>query len=201
MWSQTGDYFAITGKDTIEVWDTNQASVISSKKCEARPTALVWISDTDIIVGMDDGKIMFFNWEDEKEEAKIIEIYESRVKAMVFKNGFLATCSSAGELNLWKISSGDKVEMEMIAGIEVGCRLICMDLVEISTEESEQEIKDEVNEEQKTSVRQLKTSGCVTVEIDDKILEEKSASKRRKTSKPTKRPSVRLSNGFIEEDC
>lgn len=205
LWSPTGEHFAITGKDSIEVWDTSKASVISTKKCEARPTSACWISESDILVGMEHGKILFFNWEDENEDSKLCEIYESRVKAMKFMNGFLATCSSSGELNLWKISFEDKVEMEMIAGMEVGCRLICLDIVEISKQEIDPEVKYEANEEQKTKVRQLKTSGCVTVEIDEQ--EVKQISKKRKAltklnhRKNKKNSSVRLSNGFVEEDC
>jgi protein MAK11 len=216
MWSISGDYFAITGKDSVEVWDTNQASVVATKKCEARPTALCWISDSDLLVGMENGKMLFFNWEDESEEATLCEIYETRIKAMKFVDGFLATASSAGELNLWKVSGGDKVEMEMIAGIDVGCRLICLDVVELSKAGIEQEIKDEEEQEvKKTQVRQLKTSGCVTIEVDDDP-EEKQVGKKRKSvskqplaaavggsAKKKKRQSagVRLNNGFVEEDC
>lgn len=215
MWSTTGDYFAITGKDTVEVWNTNQASVVATKKCEARPTAICWISDSDLLVGLDNGKMMVFNWEDESEESTLCEIYETRIKAMKFINGFLATASSSGELNLWKVSSEDKVEIEMIAGIEVGCRLICLDVVELSQESMDQEIKDEDEQEvKKTQVRQLKTSGCVTVEVEDDEEEKKISKKRKSVEKPAraqvsgsakkkKRQSVgvRLSNGFIEEDC
>jgi protein MAK11 len=202
MWSTTGDYFAIAGKDSVEVWDTNKASVLSSKKCVSRPTSLCWISDNDILVGMDDGKMMFFNWEDENEEANILEIYESRVKSMKFMDGFLATCSSAGELNLWKITTGDKVEMDMIAGVDVGCRLICLDIIEIdiSIDGGDTDIKDETKDEVKTKVRQLKTSGRVTVEIDQ---DEEPAKKKKKNTpqqKKTKNTKVRFSNGFVEED-
>lgn len=212
VWSSTGDYFAITGKDSVEVWSTSQAEVVATKKCEARPTALCWISDSDLLVGMEDGKLLFFNWEDEGEEATLCDIYETRIKAMKYHDGFLATASSSGELNLWKVTSGEKMELEMICGIDVGCRLICLDIAEISADQLEQEIKDEDEEEsKKTQVRQLKTSGAVTIEIEENSDEgekQKPASvKKRKNQQPTpsskkkKRQSVRLSNGFIEEDC
>lgn len=216
LWSTTGDYFAITGKDSVEVWDTTQASVLATKQCEARPTALCWISDSDLLVGMENGKLLFFNWEDESEEATLCEIYETRIKAMKYVDGFLATASSSGELNLWKVSTGDKVEMDMIAGIDVGCRLTCLDLVEL-TQGAQEEIKDEDEREEKiTQVRQLKTSGCVTVEIEDDEEEKKvNANKKRKSvaktpqkkvtgsAKKMKRQSTgkRLNNGFVEEDC
>lgn len=225
VWSTTGEYFAITGKETVEVWSTKQAEVVASKKCEARPTAVCWISDSDLLVGMENGKLLFFNWEDDEEEATLCEIYETRIKAMKYVDGFLATASSSGELNLWKLIIGDKMEMEMICGIDVGCRLICLDIVELSKAGIEPEIKDEVEEEEKkTPVRQLKTSGTVTIEIDENSEGEEapkkavasttsSAKKRKSINKPQpqtpsgsksnkkKRQSVRLSNGFVEEDC
>lgn len=216
-WSTTGEYFAITGKESVEVWSTEQASVVATKKCEAKPTAVAWISDNDLLVGMEDGQLLFFNWEDENEEATLCKIYESRIKAMKYISGFLATASSSGELNLWKIATGDKVEMEMICGIDVGCRLICLDIVELAAAGIEPEIKDEDEEDtKKTQVRQLKTAGTVTIEVDGndsseeetKTINTPKSSKKRKSikakevpdNKKLKRKSLRLSNGFVEED-
>lgn len=218
VWSTTGDHFAITGKDVVEIWSTEKAEVVATKKCQARPSAICWITNSDLLVGMEDGKILFFNWEDEEEDETICEIYESRVKAMKYLDGFLATASSGGELNLWKITMGDKVELDMLCGVDVGCRLICLDITIISGEAIEP-VKDEDEEElKKTQVRQLKTSGEVTIEIDagesddepKNVSVTKSASKKRKqkqvepptsSKKKNQRKSVRLSNGFIEEDC
>lgn len=216
VWSTTGEYFAITGKDSVEIWSTEQAEVLATKKCDARPTAVCWISDSDVLVGMENGKLLFFNWENEDEEATLCDIYETRIKAMKFLDGHLATASSSGELNLWKVTVGDKVEMEMVCGIDVGCRLICLDIAEISPATLEQEVKDETQEEmKKTQVRQLKTSGAVTIEVEGDDSEEEipkqnmSARKRKSLQQPktpishtkNKRKSVRLSNGFVEEDC
>ena len=218
VWSTTGEYFAITGKDSVEIWSTEKAEVVATKKCEARPTAVCWISDSDFLVGMENGKLLFFNWEDEEEETTLCEIYESRIKAMKFVDGFLATCSSSGELNLWKVTTEDKIEMDMICGIDVGCRLICLDIIELSKAGIEQEIKDEEEEEEKkTQVRQLKTSGTVTIEVEDEDETEKTTNlktsnlKKRKSlqqskaqtpsSNKKKRQSTRLNNGFVEEDC
>lgn len=169
---------------------------------------------------MEDGQILFFNWEDENEEATLCEIYSSRIKSMKYVDGFLATCSSSGELNLWKITVEDKVEMEMVCGIDVGCRLICLDIVELKKAGIHSEIKDEVEEEEKkTVVRQLQTSGTVTIEIEEETEKaenpimtsaSKNGAKKRRSKPPVtpvsnkkskKRQSVRLSNGFVEEDC
>lgn len=230
QWSPSGDYFLVAGKDTIEVWSTEQAEVIATKKSEARPTAVSWLSDSDILVGMDNGKLLFFNWEDEEEEATLCEIYDNRVKAMKYLDGFLVTASSNGELNIWKVILEDKVEIDMICGVNIGCRLICLDIIDLAKAGLVSEVKDEDQEELKrTQVKQLfKTSGAVVVEIDDdeeaptpsknksnlnkRKLDTPKAKSTPQTSqakstpqtsnkKKSKRASVRLSNGFVEEDC
>lgn len=217
-WSPSGEHFLLSGKDAVEIWSTDQAEVVATKKCEARPTAICWLSDSDILVGMDNGKLLFFNWEDEQEEATLCEIYESRVKAMKYMNGHLVTASSSGELNVWKVIVGDKVEIDMICGIEVGCRLICLDIIDLAKAGLVNEIKDEDQEElKKTEIKsQFKTAGSVVVEIDDdnddKLVKSKPSSKKQKRSleatpqsankkKKKNRSSMRLSNGFVEEDC
>lgn len=230
QWSPSGDYFLVAGKDTIEVWSTEQAEVIATKKSEARPTAVSWLSDSDILVGMDNGKLLFFNWEDEEEEATLCEIYDNRVKAMKYLDGYLVTASSNGELNIWKVILEDKVEIDMICGVNIGCRLICLDIIDLAKAGLVSEVKDEDQEELKrTQVKQLfKTSGAVVVEIDDdeeaptpsknksnlnkRKLDTPKAKSTPQTSqakstpqtsnkKKSKRASVRLSNGFVEEDC
>lgn len=220
-WSPNGEYFVLSGKDSVEIWSTEQAEVVATKNCENRPTSICWISESDILVGMDSGKLLFFNWEDEGEEATVCEIYDNRVKAMKYLDGFLVTASSSGELNVWKVIVGDKVEIDMICGIEVGCRLICLDIIDLVKAGlvNKEEIKDEQQEElKKTEIKsQFKTAGSVIVEIDDdddeKIRKVTSSVKKRPSlntpnnknvsakKKKKNRSSLRLSNGFVEEDC
>ncbi|KAG5679073.1 hypothetical protein PVAND_008670 [Polypedilum vanderplanki] len=222
IWSPTGDYFLVAGKDIVEVWSTEKTEVLSTKRCESEPTSICWLTDTDILVGMENGKLLFFNWEDEEEEATLCEIYDNRVKAMKYLDGYLATASSSGELNLWKVIVDDKVEIDMICGIEVGCRLICLAIVDLVKAGLEQEIKIEYDEEEKelkkSEVTKFKTKGKVIIEVDDdeklnddtptKQKGKKRKEKQMKVDTPNsskksknKRKSVLLSNGFLEEDC
>ncbi|CAO1345046.1 unnamed protein product [Diamesa serratosioi] len=225
-WSQTGEYFALTGKDCVEVWDTKKAEVVSTKQCECRPTALCWLTEDNLLIGMENGKLLFFNWHDAEEDATMCEIYKCRIKAMEYLNGFLVTAGSSGELNLWKVMLGDKVEIEMICGVDVGCRLICVSVIEVPLEF---EIKVEEDEHlKKSQVKQFVTSGTVTIEVEEVERSTKKLNKKSKKrmieeskvqpipkgrvileaevqSKPNlsmkkRRKSQRLTNGFIEED-
>ena len=149
---------------------------------------------------------------------------------MTYRNGFLVTASSSGELNLWKVTTGDKTAMDMICGIDVGCRLICVALVDLQGEGLDFEEKAEVKEEEpeliRTELQKMKTKGFVTVEVEEvKITNKKSkkrkmdleksingaseilnGSKKSFVETPSKKLSKRKSivkpnNGFVEEDC
>ncbi|XP_070498332.1 p21-activated protein kinase-interacting protein 1-like [Chironomus tepperi] len=219
-WSISGEYFLIAGKDIVEVWSTEKAEVISTKKCEAEPTSICWITDTDILVGMENGKLLFYNWEDENEEATMCEIYNNRVKAMKYYDGYLTTASSSGELNLWKVIVDEKVEIEMVCGIDIGCRLTCLDVIDLAKIGIIKEVKEEDGEDvplKKSDVKKFKTKGTVVVEIDNddddditvtpkpskkRQLDRSSAKKKQNTpASNKKRKSVMLNNGFTEEDC
>lgn len=223
MWSVSGDYFLIAGKDIVEVWSTEKAEVISTKKCESEPTSVVWLTDTDILVGMENGKLLFYNWEDENEEATMCEIYDNRVKAMKYYDGYLITASSSGELNLWKVIVGEKIEIDMVCGIDIGCRLICLDVIDLAKIGVVKEVKeeegseDEESELMKSKVKKFKTKGNVIVEIDNdeednqaerqsrkrQIFEPLAKNENKKSKKlgMKRKSGARLNNGFIEEDC
>ncbi len=217
QWSPSGEHFLLSGKDTVEVWSTEQAEVVATKKCDSRVTAVCWISSNDILIGMDNGKILFFNWEDDQKDATQCEIYETRVKAIKYLDGHLVTISSSGELNVWKVILGDSVEIDMICGIEIGCRPICVDVIDLVKAGISRDVKDEKQEDyKKTQVQsQFKTTGSVVVEIDDDDNESPGSKSKKRSNKKgkkrqleeneiqsgKKRRSVKLSNGFIEEDC
>lgn len=212
-WSETGEYFAIVGKDTVEIWHTESGEVIRTKKCESKPTSLCWISDEDIFVGLESGKLLFFNLEDEEDEETLCEIYDKRVKAMFYKYGYLVTASSSGELNLWEIIRGDRVEIDMLCGIDVGCRIICLDLIKLPESSTEFEVKQEQEEQlKKTQVKKLKTTGSVTVETEEspsKTTKNKKKEKKRKSGSDflevsksaSKKKRKSFMPEFVEEDA
>lgn len=144
---------------------------------------------------------------------------------MTYSKGFLVTASSSGELNLWKVTTGDKIEMDMICGIDVGCRLICVALTDLQVDGVDIEVKQESEDEPeliRTEVKKLKTTGQVTVEIEEPEISSKNSKKRksnldantsaelnssskRMSETPNKKKNKRKSvtkpnNGFVEED-
>jgi protein MAK11 len=163
--SEKGDNFAICGGKVLEVWDTLQASIVFTKTCESKITAISWISDEDILIGMEDGRLICCNFTND-DNPFVCEIYQTRIKAMKYRDGFLATASSSGSLNLWKIHSDDKLELVMISGIEIGCRPISIDIIK-STSEVEIKSEPEDVKEEKTLTRSLKTHEKIIIEGND----------------------------------
>lgn len=223
-WSETGKYFAIVGKDSVEIWETETGEVVRTQKCESKPICLCWISDEDVFVGLESGKLLFFNLEDEEDEEVLCDVYDKRIKSMAYNDGYLVTASSSGELNLWEIIKGDKIEIDMICGIQVGCRLICLTIIKHDNSNFDFEIKQEDAEElemKPTEVRKLNTTGSVTVEVEGsqkKIKSKKLNKKKRRseimfeeqeasdenatTSTPIakKKKKKSLGGDFVEED-
>jgi protein MAK11 len=185
-WSLNGDYFLLSGNNVVEIWSTEKAEVIASKLCESKPTAVCWISDSDVLVGMENGKLLFFNWEDEDEEATLCEIYDNRIKCMKYVDGFLITASSSGELNLWKVIMGDQVEIDMVCGIEIGCRIICVDIIDLVKAGIEKELKiesDLLDESlKKSQVKSFNTKASLVIEVDEDDNHDKDGATNKKKS-------------------
>lgn len=199
-WSESGKYFGIVGKNSVEIWETESGEVIRTQKCDSKPTCLCWISDEDVFVGLENGSLLFFNLQDEDDEEVLCEIYDGRIKAMDYIDGYLVTASSSGELNLWQIIKGDKVEIDMVCGIQVGCRIICLSIVKHNEDSNFNNLeikKEEIEYEElaKTEVKKLKTSGSVTVEVEG------SAKKIKDKKKNSKKKDKRKSDiAFKEEE-
>ncbi|XP_063704357.1 p21-activated protein kinase-interacting protein 1-like [Culicoides brevitarsis] len=128
-WSPNGDNFAITGARFVEVFSLDTGNVIKSHKLENRVTDLCWIGDADILVGQDSGEMFFFNIEN--DESNTIPAHDSRLKAMYYVEGLLATVSSAGDLSIWNISE-DYTEITQLREYSLECRPTSLCIIETS---------------------------------------------------------------------
>lgn len=128
-WSTDGEHFALTGARIVEVFSLDSGNVIKSHKLNHRVTDLCWIGDADLLVGQDNGEMFFFNIEN--DESSTIPAHETRLKAMFFVEGLLATVSSGGDLSLWHISD-DYTEIIQLREYNLECRPTCLCIVESS---------------------------------------------------------------------
>lgn len=171
--STCGEQFAVCGEKTIEVWDLAQANVVATKTVKTRISAITWVSDNDLLIGMEDGKLLSFNWQDSDDEDSLTcDIYKTRIKAMKYRDGFLTTAASDGKVSVWRtITVNDKLEIELAAEFNIGCRPIALELL-ISASHIEVKSEDEEVETSTTAARVLKTDQKVIVECSSESEED-----------------------------
>lgn len=200
-WSPNGDHFALTGARIVEVYSLDKGNVIKSHKLENRVTDVCWIGDADILVGQDSGEMLFFNIEN--DESNTIPAHDSRLKAMYYVDGLLATISSAGDLSIWDISE-DYTEIIQLREYSLDCRPTCLCIVETSklglTIESqldmEEYAKPMVNpEEGLVKKEEAVEEERVTVEYENDL---ETLTKSKKSKKKRKLPQMQES--FVETE-
>lgn len=188
-WSPNGDHFAVTGAKIVEIFSLDTGNVIKTRKLDSRITDLCWIGDADILVGLDNGEMFFFNIEN--DESNTIPAHDTRLKAMFYVEGLLATISSSGDLSIWDISD-DYTEIIQLKEYSLECRPTCLSIVETSKLGLSIERQSNTNEDAKpdfqsenkvtfTPNEHATKKECVTVmfENDVEILSRRDKKKRR----------------------
>ncbi|XP_061401070.1 p21-activated protein kinase-interacting protein 1-like [Musca vetustissima] len=167
-WSPTGDYFTLSGQRIVEFWSIKTADVVRSQKTKSKPICLAWIADDVCLVGLEDGKILWLNVDNEEE--KEIVAHNSRVKAMtVFKEN-LVTASSSGEIKVWQIVQ-NKQKIKEIASTNIGCRPTCLSVLDLEQFGSSYVISSTIEEVKDIKPIKPKVKpvprGVVTIEYDE----------------------------------
>lgn len=55
----TGQNFVLSGSRAVEVWNIDKAGVIKTIPCESKPTALCWLDQNNLLIGLNDGKLVW----------------------------------------------------------------------------------------------------------------------------------------------
>lgn len=175
-WSTDGKHFCLTGAKVAEIWSAETASCAKTISCQSKPNCISWIDDCTVIIGMEDGNLMIAGIN--KDEDVIVKAYEKRVKAIKFLNGKLVTVCSTGEVTMWSVTSDN--ELEKMCSIEIGCRPICISLIETSDTTDEAELKEEIKVEDKTTEKKEKNFGrSVEIEVEGEEIGFKTPTKKK----------------------
>lgn len=187
-WSIDGKTFCLTGAKVCEIWSAETASVVKTISCQSKPNCIAWINETTIAIGMEDGNLTIAGINREKDV--IIRAYEKRVKAIKFLNGKLVTVCSTGEVTMWSVTSD--CDLEKMCSIEIGCRPICIALIE--TSDAGELVKEEIKvEEINTEIKTKNFGRSVEIEVEDEEIGFKTPKDKKK-----KRKSEKVSN-LVEE--
>lgn len=49
----------LSGAKAVEVWSIEKAGVIKTIPCEAKPTSLCWLDENNLLIGLNDGKLIW----------------------------------------------------------------------------------------------------------------------------------------------
>lgn len=148
MFSPEGDRFSLISQQTVDVWTISKAGVEKRITCNSKPTSVQWISDEIIIVGLENGNIIFLTLSN--NQAQTYAAHRQRVKSIYFENNVLYSASSSGELKVWSVADS---KLNEICSTNAGCRVTCLTLNRqnhlVKKEEHIAEEEEVVNEESK----------------------------------------------------
>lgn len=189
--SPDGQNFILSGAKSVEVWNIERAGVTREIQCDAKPTSVCWLDDANLLIGLNSGKLLWCNLE--KDEQLTFEMYESRVKGLQYRDGFLASISSDGDVTVWQLTI-DEQDITELCAINIGCRPTCVTVVNLADfaseyvlkmerEVSEEEVADELRK--KNRFKANSQVGKVVIECENDEDEEKEATTAA-TPKPSK---------------
>lgn len=136
--SPDGQNFLLSGAKCVEVWNIERAGVTREIQCDAKPTCVCWLDGNNLLIGLNSGKLLWCNLE--QDEQLTFEMYESRVKGLHYRDGFLASISSNGDVTIWKLTI-DEQDITELCAINIGCRPTCVTVINLSDFASEYVLK------------------------------------------------------------
>lgn len=57
--SPNGMLFVLSGVRAVEVWSVDKAGIIKTIPCQSKPTALCWLDDDNVLIGLNDGNLVW----------------------------------------------------------------------------------------------------------------------------------------------
>lgn len=57
--SPSGTLFVLSGARAVEVWSIEKAGIIKTIPCQSKPTALCWLDDDNLLIGLNDGNLVW----------------------------------------------------------------------------------------------------------------------------------------------
>lgn len=185
----TGKNFVLSGAEAVEVWSIEKAGIIKTIPCESKPTSLCWLDENNLLIGLNDGKLVWDHLE--KEEPLTFQMYENRVKGLHYQNEHLASVSSNGDITVWTVNI-DEQKITEICTTNIGCRPICLTVINLGDFANEYILKREDSDDEEVkekvtrniNINATKQLGKVVIENDDD--EEKVVTSTKKTKQKKK---------------
>ncbi|EFA00787.1 p21-activated protein kinase-interacting protein 1-like [Tribolium castaneum] len=160
-WAPDEVRFLLYGGKFTEIWSIETGGVLKQVEHGEKVTACVWLSDSVLLVGHENGEVSVLNLEDNSTE--VFKAHGSRIKGIALYKKKIITISSGGEIKVWN------KDFEELAVIESGCRLTCLCVVPPVKVKSEENTNEESVSQTNTEVTENKkiVKAQVVEEIED----------------------------------
>lgn len=105
--SPSGALFVLSGARAVEVWSVEKAGIVKTIACQSKPTALCWLDDDNLLIGMNDGNLAWNRLHNDEVRADVLLICFQRqyAKRVVF------LCLAASISNVRKSSERTSLPM------------------------------------------------------------------------------------------
>ncbi|KOX74682.1 p21-activated protein kinase-interacting protein 1-like [Melipona quadrifasciata] len=121
-WSPNGDKYLLAVMQTIDVYSVKLAGIEREIKFDSKIVCIEFLNNDLIAVGLENGQIKFYDLEKSVYTVEAIA-HDNRVKCIAFKDKFLVTTSSSGEIKLWRYK---KYKLDMLQKVNCGLRITCL---------------------------------------------------------------------------
>ncbi|CAD1473595.1 unnamed protein product, partial [Heterotrigona itama] len=121
-WSPNGDKYLLAVMQTIDVYSVKLAGIEKEIKFNSKIVCVEFLNDDLIAVGLENGQIKLYDLEKSVCTVEAVA-HDNRVKCIAFKDKFLVTTSSSGEIKLWRYK---KYKLDMLQKVNCGLRITCL---------------------------------------------------------------------------
>ncbi|KAK0162997.1 hypothetical protein PV327_006714 [Microctonus hyperodae] len=125
QWSPEGDKYLMAVNNKLDVYSVETAGICCEVSFDSKIVCVCFINDDLIAIGHEDGRIRIYNVMEKNMVFEVIG-HEKRVKCLQYKDKFLVTASSSGEIKLWKFI---KQKLKFLTSATCEARITCMTLV------------------------------------------------------------------------
>ncbi|KAK9300470.1 hypothetical protein QLX08_006820 [Tetragonisca angustula] len=128
-WSPNGDKYLLAVMQTIDVYSVKLAGIEREIKFDSKIVCVEFLNNDLIAVGLENGQIKFYDLEKSVYTIEAVA-HDNRVKCIAFKDKFLVTTSSSGEIKLWRYK---KNKLDMLQKVNCGLRITCLSFAILCT--------------------------------------------------------------------
>lgn len=183
-WSPKGDKYLLATNCRVNVYSVEVAGLCAEMSFDSKVVCAEYIEDNLLAIGHEDGQVRVYDVAAGLSTMDV-KAHDARVKCLAYRNNYLVSGSSTGEIKLWRHG---KKKLNILTSASCDARITCMSLAQICPDLSVNKEQSEVAEKSeimKPNVFRMRQE--VTVKYEDE--EDVASSRKEKKKSVKKRPA------------